>query len=109
MARTHLVADEARIQPFWPDPAATVNIAAGVATANIQIQSTDNRPHVRVFNSGAVTAFIELGGSSVAATLTTSMPLGAGGTEILSGDFTYAAAITASSTATVYFTPGEGV
>lgn len=65
--------------------------------------------HVRICNAGSVIVFIQLGDSTVAAT-TAKMPILPGGTEILTlGGATYVAAITASGSADVYFTPGMGV
>ena len=107
---------EVRVYAFKPEPVSTVNLVATTATSSVKFNdfssNVNNRVRkraVRVFNSGAVTAFVEFGGSSVAATLTTSMPVAAGQTAIFNAqDASYAAVITPSSTATVYFTPGEG-
>lgn len=95
---------------FRPGPASTVNLAAGTSTGNVQVQTGQFYGHVRVFNSGAVTVFIELGnGSGVTAALATGMPIAAGTIEVIACPFQYIAAITPSSTATIYFTPGEGI
>jgi hypothetical protein len=94
---------------FKPAPAGTVNIAAGTSTGNVQVQTGGEARHVRVFNSGAVIVFVEFGQSGVTASTSTSAPVAPGSVEIFSSPYPYAAAITASSTATVYFTPGEGI
>lgn len=95
---------------FRPNSAATVNLNAGVASANVQVQTGNFSRHVRVFNSGANTAFVEFGTSNaVAASTTTSMPVAAGTVEIFSCPEPWVAAITGSGTALLYFTPGEGM
>jgi hypothetical protein len=95
---------------FKPAGAGSVNVAAGTVSANVQVQSGQNARHIRVANSGSVTVFVEFGTTnSTAASLTTSVPVLAGSVEIFSAPYEYAAAITASGTATVYFTPGEGM
>ena len=95
---------------FRPGPAATVNIAAGVASANVQLQTGNLYRHVRLYNSGSVTVFVEPGNASgITASLATGMPVAAGATEIVSWPFQYLAAITASGSATLYCTPGEGM
>jgi hypothetical protein len=95
---------------FRPHPAATVNLAAGVASANVQVQSGQNAGHVRIFNSGAVTVFIEIGNTSgITAAVATGCPIAPGTIEVIACPFQYVAAITASGAATLYFTPGEGI
>lgn len=94
---------------FRPEPASTVSLAAGVATGRVAVQGTNNSRHVRIFNSGNVTAFIECGNATVTAALATGMPIAAGAVEIVSAPVSNIAAITASGTATLYFTPGEGL
>lgn len=96
-------------QAFEPVPASTVNMTAGVASANVQYQTGNFANAVRVVNAGSVTVFLEFGGSAVAATTTTGMPVVAGATEIFYGRRQYVAAITASGSAVIYFTPGEGL
>jgi hypothetical protein len=67
--------------------------------------------HVRLFNGGAATAFFEVGLSTVTAAAATSIPIASGATEIfgIPNDATHIAAITAADTATLYYTPGEGI
>lgn len=60
-------------------------------------------------NNGTATVWIEFGGTSVAATLASSIPIGPGVTEVLSVSGTYVAAIAAGSTGKIYFTPGNGI
>jgi hypothetical protein len=97
---------------FANNPLGTVNIAANASSQNVQIVS-DKRlcNHVRVYNSGASPVFIEFGGSnSVAATTTTSMPIGAGDTRVFRLGGIWVAAIAGSAGPfTIYFTPGEGM
>lgn len=107
---------------FHPNGAATVSISATTASASVALVSVpDNGPfQVRIFNAGASTVFVSRGGSSAAATVPSgatagSLPLPSGAVEVLTFDnttahpATYVAAITASGTATVYFTTGRGI
>jgi hypothetical protein len=100
------------MRPFRAYPDSTKKIAASATTARTALTTPPVGPtQVRVYNAGAVTAFVGFGGSSVVATLTTSIPLPAGGVEVYSTqeNETYAAAITAADTADVYFTMGDGL
>lgn len=95
---------------FRPEAGKTVNLAASGSSANVQIQTADNTRHIRVFNSGTVTVFIRFGAdNTVAASLTTDIPIAAGTVEVLSAPHPWVAGITAGTAATVYFTPGEGL
>lgn len=95
---------------FNPKGNSTVNIASGASSANVQFQTSPGLSrHLRVLNTGTVTVFVEFGQSGVVASTTTSMPVLSNEVEIFGvGDCTWVAAISASS-ATVYFTPGEGM
>lgn len=68
---------------------------------------------VRIQNQGTATVWIKAGDVTVAAT-TSSMPIGAGATEVLrfripeSGQL-YIGAIAASTTGYISFTPGDGI
>ena len=94
---------------FRPDVAATVNLAATTASSRVQVQPSHQSRHVRIFNSGTVTVFIEAGDSTITASASTGMPIAAGTVEIISAPSGYIAAITSTGTATLYFTPGEGI
>lgn len=95
---------------FFPKAGGTVNIASGASSAAVQFQTAPALSrHCRVTNTGTVTVFVEFGQSGVTASTSTSMPVLANEVEIFSvGNAQYVAAISASS-ATVYFTPGEGM
>jgi hypothetical protein len=84
----------------------TVNIAATPTTARVQVRTSASSKYVMVYNSGTVPAFISCGDVTVLAVATTSLPIGAGGTLVIGCAQQYVAAVT-STTATVYFTPGE--
>ena len=92
---------------------ATVNISAGSTTANVALgNSAGDAVDVRVCNHCTVAIFINFGASSVTASASTSMPIAAGGVEILSfgPSVTHMAAITASaSNQAIYATAGQGV
>lgn len=96
------------MKTFMPKGDDTVTIAATVASANVALDQFSNA--VRVVNAGTAMAFIHFGsGVGTAATLT-KMPVASGATETFTkGTSNYVAAITASGTATLYFTNGEGL
>lgn len=64
---------------------------------------------MKIYNSGAVTVFISQSASAATAA-STDTPIAPGNTEVLQmlGDTAFIGCITASSTATVYVTPGQG-
>lgn len=84
----------------------TVNIAATATTARVQIRTGPTSNYVRVYNAGSVPVFVGCGDVTILAVTTTSMPVAANGVEIVGCNQQYVAAVT-STTATVYFTPGE--
>lgn len=93
----------------------TVNIAAGTTTGNVAITSSGTpspaTSEVRFYNSGTVPVFVNFGGSGVTATLAAGMPIAPGATEAfgMEASQTHVAAITASGTATLYITTGDGL
>lgn len=95
--------------PFRGSPGATVNIAATTTSARVQIAPIATPGEYRIRNGGSVDVFFREGDSSVTATTTTDMSLSAGAIEILTFGSTHLAAITASGTATLYITPGDGI
>lgn len=95
------------MQPFRAG-SGTVNIAAGTTSGRVQITSSTGLGEYRVYNSGASTVFIKEGDGTVTAT-TSDLPIPAGAVEVLSFGSTYIAAITATGTCTIYFTPGDGI
>ena len=84
-------------------PGTTSDLSGSSRTANIGSVS------VRVYNSTAVTVFVQFGDSTVAAT-TAKMPVPAGAIETfqIGRATTHVAGITASGTGTLYVTPGMG-
>lgn len=100
--------------PFSPAPGKTVNINVAASTANVLVTPEPGPRSIRIMNDGTATVWIEFGKSSgAAASLTTSFPVAAGATEVMTaaiGDGPiYAAAIAAGATGKVYFTPGSGI
>lgn len=84
----------------------SASISASTSNARTAYPANANQNGVRVYNAGSVPVFVKSGGSSVAAT-TSDQFVAPGATVIFARDpnDTYLAAITASSTATVYFEP----
>jgi hypothetical protein len=89
---------------------ATVNLAATTASSRVAVPASLAASALRIYNSGSGAAFVELGSSTVVATLS-SLPIAPGAVEVITsnGAYTNAAVILASGTSTVYFTQGEGV
>lgn len=92
----------------------TVSIAATVASGVVAISAPRaNNPEIpgsmRVYNAGPDMAYIRQGPSATVAT-SVDLPVPAGNTEIFQmlGDTAQVAAICPTSTATIYFTPGQG-
>lgn len=96
------------VNPFTPCFPSSSYVASATS-GNVLIPASVGDQLI-VSNAGAVVTFINLGGSTVAATAATSMALLPGITFALtiSGDQTYLAAATSSSTATLYLTRGFG-
>ena len=99
-------------EPFTPGT--TVSLAATTSTGRVALTGASGKikQQLRLYNAGSVAVFINLGGSTVTAAVT-DMPVPAGYTEVISippGDGArYIAGITASGTATLYATVGDGV
>lgn len=95
---------------FRPNPAATVTLAVTATTGNVQVQTDRHARHLRVWNSGTKTAYIEFGiDNTITASATTGCPVPSGVVEIFSAPFPYVAAICGGSdTTSLYFTVGEG-
>jgi len=91
----------------------TTSISATSTSASVTLDSVGAAAeNLRVFNAGPNTVFITWGVGSATATTTTNLPIPAGGVENFfkgPGADTVAAICASTQTATVYFTPGEGV
>lgn len=100
------------ILPFSPGPTSTLGVTA--ASGRVAL-ATPRGAQIRVVSApGGQTAFIKFGDSTVTAAVT-DMPILPGAIETFTVPlatpqalFTHVAAITASSTATLYFTSGDG-
>jgi hypothetical protein len=94
-------------------PVASANLSLTTSSDRVSLpgtfQSVQKRT-VRLFNDGLVPAFVEFGSSTVTASTTTSMALPAGWAELFypPESATHVAGITASGTATLRVTTGEG-
>lgn len=96
---------------FTPKTAGTVNIAGTTSTARVALVKL-GCDQLRIKNLDTTnTVFVNFGDVTVVATLAASMPVGPG--EVvgvtMAADWTHVAALTSTSTATVYFTPGNGL
>lgn len=92
---------------FSPSPT-TATLSATTASSNVALTGVGSS--IRVYNAGSVAVFIAWGSSATVAATTGGYPIAPGEIEIISlpGETRYVAGITASGTATVYLTPGEG-
>lgn len=92
-------------------PAATTNLAVTGTTGSVALpDATPSQVRLWTVSTDAV-CFIAFGDVTVVATTAAGMPFANGLTEVLSVPVgaTYIAAITATGTATLYITPGEGI
>lgn len=98
--------------PFTPaQPAFTQTISVTNASASITFAAGQGLEMgaVRLVNAGASTVFVRWGVGAQTAVAATDMPILSGTTEVFAkGLADHLAAITASSTATLYVTCGEG-
>jgi acetyl-CoA acetyltransferase len=109
-------------QPAFKPAGVAVTVNASFTTSSSTLQlplgAKQGARHLRIYNSGTVTVFIEFGGSGMTAAVASAMPIPAGEVEIVSlvpfenpsnldGPL-FVAGITSSGSATLYFTPGEG-
>ena len=96
------------LNPFTPGgPSASVS--ATTSTGRAAITRGSSQQVMVSVAAGGQTAFIKFGDDTVvAATTDTPVPAGAQKVFSVAPDVTHIAAITASSTATVYATPGNG-
>ena len=104
------------LYPFVPVPAGTKNLAVTTTTARVAITALSGvgRMQARIYNAGSVPVFVEVGDVTVVAVVASGMPIAPGATELITvpdaaGVARYVAGITASGTATLYITPGEGL
>ncbi len=95
--------------PFTPS-GDTVKVAATTTSGSVALGSAART--VRVYNASTSLAHIALGAGAATASATgdDSIPMAAGATEVFSvgANITHAAALLATGTGDVYFTPGDG-
>lgn len=99
-------------QAFIPALDANIPLSATTTTSSASLKNGNAPMQVRIYNAGTATAFLNFGTSAVTAT-TSGFPVPSGAIEVITipgnATTTYAAAITASGTASVYITPGAGI
>lgn len=95
-------------------PGTTVKLAATTSSASVSLTGADGKlkRQVRLYNAGSVVVFIKVGASGLTATVD-DMPLVPGMAELITvqdanGVQRHLAGITASGSADVYATVGEG-
>ncbi len=104
----------------------TRRLTAGTGSSNISLGICNTDDVFRIYNAGSAIAYVAFGDSTVTATVPTagtgtggtagSFPCGSGITEVQAAASSdagstalYIAAITSSSTADLYATPGNGI
>ncbi len=91
---------------------ATAPLSVTAASSNVSLAAIGAHLQVMVTApaSNAATAFIKFGTDNTVAAAVTDTPILAGTVQVftIESGVDYAAGITASSTATLYFTPGDG-
>lgn len=94
---------------FKPLPGQTKTISATASSSSVQFLTQGKGRSIRIFNAGSATTFVRLGKGSATALVADDMPIPSGAIEVFDfGLYDTIAGITASSTATVYVTLGEG-
>jgi hypothetical protein len=98
------------VAPFAPNSAATVTVAVTTTSGSTRVALVGGGPHLLIQSAGTVTAFCEFGTSTVTAATATGLPVQSGVVFTITkpGGATHVACITASSTATIYVTSGDG-
>lgn len=101
------------MKPFTPG-AVTAKVTAATTSAEGKVADGVGIKQLRLHNAGTVTAFLAFGkDNTVDATLAAAMPLPSGAVEVISfqpdGNAIWLSAITASGTADIYVTPGQGI
>lgn len=98
------------MHPFAP-LGSSVKVAATTTSGSVALGTTPRT--IRVHNAATGIAYIAFGagGATAAADGTASIPMAAGATEVFGSgsSITHAAAILATGTGDVWFTPGDGV
>lgn len=86
--------------------ATSVSIAATTVAGGVQGAYVDDGQYVRVYNSGSAVVFVNSGDDSVTAA-SSNQPIGAGEARVLMKDTndSHMAALSSSSTQTIYLTP----
>lgn len=95
---------------FIPNPAGTVTVAATTTSGSTAVALVGVGSDLLVYNAGSSEVFFEQGTSSVTAATATGLGVGPGAYLCIGrlGGATHVAAITASGTASVRVTTGEG-
>lgn len=94
---------------FKPLPGQTKTISATTSSSSVNFVAQGKSRQVRIFNSGSSTVFIRFGKGTAAALVASDMAIPSGAIEVFNlGLYDTIAGITATSTATVYVTLGEG-
>jgi hypothetical protein len=101
---------------FTPKSTGTTSITSAVTSARVALVPSNSRQLVVTNSDATNAAFVELGGSAVAAVVPNgatpgSMPIlpGTSRSITISDGVTHAAAICSAGTPIVFFTPGNGI
>lgn len=95
---------------FTPGAGATYNLVLNATSMSSSVSIPANSTTIRVVNAGTASIAFRFGAGAQTAVFATDTVMLAGTVEIFSCGFADTfAAITASSTATVYVTSGEGI
>jgi hypothetical protein len=102
------------MKPFAPTPS-TVNIDVSGSSQSVSLAPNISFADVRIHNAGSALVWIAFGASDVTADTASGIPIPSGVVEVFSPwsgsakDRLYVAAIAASTTGKIYFTPGHGI
>lgn len=98
--------------PFAPTATGTKTVAVSNVSAATALFAPpfNSQYQIELQNAGSVTVFVEFGTSGATAAVATGYPILAGQSKLVTvnATVTYVAALTASSTSTLYVTIGQG-
>jgi hypothetical protein len=105
------------MKAFHPVPQSTKSVSASTTSGSVAFDLTimgSGGVDILVTNPGTTLAFVDFGSGSAPTASAVDTPIPAGSSRVLrvnnpdSAPLTHAAAVMASGTATIYFTPGQG-
>ena len=98
------------VQPFSLGVGNTLSLTATTSGASVTLNASGAASQcIRIYNAGTVAAYLRASLGASTPSTSTDLPIPPGGVEVFSkGDCDTISAITATGSAALYITPGEG-